>query len=248
LVGLSSTGWGGIALIAGALSASLITGIKWYRAKKGLAQLNAKEVSTVNKIATALEEISDEIERIEDELQQKEEKVEEFVEKRNKVVTQKYAVQAVRLANELDELYEGLRELNIANPLDLSLKPPKITNKYAICDEGLCDTAGKIRSDRIWGDIETCCRDAPMVSVTRELSGALEDINHHTEDISMLVQEMDNLKEVIKTELPLSPGSERAGGSLISKRKNKSKRQKTKRKKTKRKKTKRKKTKRNINK
>lgn len=227
-VGLTTTGWGGLALAGGAIS-TVVMGV--YKAIKGYkkeAKLKTEEVAQIEHFAKLLEQLNREI-------IDKEKELEEYRAVANTRDHQRalhYARLAVECANELDELYAGMDELNIANPVSIAEVPPVIENKYFICEEqdGICNEAGKIKSDKVWGDINDCCVEAPMESVLNRLDtlGTLQD---------NAFREIDSLKELIV--------SERSGGSLIRKIKNKSKRNKTKRNKTNRKLTKINKTKRN---
>jgi hypothetical protein len=215
-IGLTSTGWGGLGLAAGAMAIVAIMGYKAYRGYAKEAKLKAEEVAKIEHFAGLLEQLNREI-------IDKEKKLNKYRTAASKDSKRglEFTRIAVKVANELDSLYIGMDELNIANPVSNPVAPPVIENKYFICEDqpDICNKAGKIKSDKIWGDIDDCCVEAPMENVMDRLA-SVEDKIVTLQDNTY--NEIDYLKELISE-------SERSGGSLIRKIKNKSKRNKTKR-------------------
>jgi len=244
-----STGFGIISVTSKAIMASLITAFRIYMGYRDDKKLKVEELELFREFADNLTKINEEILDYERQLKKKKSII-ELKHSRGSDVSSEVK-EAIEIGNHLDYLYEGLNDIYITSP-QIQVLPPRVRKKYFECDTKTCNAVGKIRSNKLWGNIEDCCVEAPMIDIMDEQHTLREErekladytyteIDNLKSSLNAIKNEFDDLKksfgetDVEQVPVPMVGSGRRKAKRLKSKRNSKTKKNKSKRNKSKKK-------------
>ena len=194
----SSTGWGGVAFLSGAAAASIYRYYKVWKRTNELGDITVNEKKTLDAIKEKMEKLRDYIKTQEDLLADRDLKINDP--RTDKQLKESYVNEYNFIRNGLESVYDKLVETNL-NPIP----SPKVEKIYGDCDRDTCNAAGKIRSDKLWGDIDDCCKEAPMMDITEDIKSVKNDMMDTRRDMEKLkidlLKEIDDLKDSLNNQV-----------------------------------------------